>query len=358
MKITIRILTLMLALILSFGLIACTADEPKDTTGADAGNKNPSESNELRTALDLTAEWNKVTDAQNSLAQGCIIIRKDFTDAHPAEVKAFLAEYKKSVEFISEDIDTASNLIAEAGILPKAAIAKAAIPNCNIVYVDGADMKAALSAFYNILYSVEPTSIGGAVPNDGLYYTAPETTATPDSTLKVNVTVLSGTTGMGMAKLMSEKKAGNAALDYNFTVVSDPTQIAAGIVGESIDIAAVPTNLASTLYKKTSGNVNVLALNTLGVLYVIEKGNTITDVASLKGKTVYVPGQGTNPEYILKYIIEKNGLKVGTDVKFDYTYGSPDELSNAVVAGLVDIALLPEPKVTAVKAQIKAAAAK
>ena len=358
MKITVRILTLMLALVLSFAIVACTAEEPNDTSDTTADPHSQSASDGLRTALDLTAEWNKVTDVQNSLAQGCIIVRKDFADAHPAEVKAFLAEYKASVEFISEDIDTASNLIAEAGILPKAAIAKAAIPNCNIVYVDGDDMKSALSSFYSILYSVEPSSIGGAVPDNGIYYTAPEASVNPDSSLKVNVTVLSGTTGMGMAKLMSESKAGNAALDYNFTVVSDATQIAAGIIGKSIDIAAVPTNLASTLYKKTSGNVNVLTVNTLGVLYVLEKGNTITSVASLKGKTVYVPGQGTNPEYILKYIIEKNGLKVGTDVKFDYTYASPDELSNAVVAGLVDIALLPEPKVTAVKAQVKAAAAK
>jgi len=176
---------------------------------------------------------------------------------------------------------------------------------------------------------------------------------TPDKNLDVNVTVLSGTTGMGMAKLMSDSKDGKAALKYNFTVISDATQISAGIIGGSIDIAAVPTNLASTLYKKTNGGVQVLAINTLGVLYLIEKGNTVTDIASLKGKTVYVPGQGTNPEYILKYIIENNNMKVGEDVIFDYTYNSPDALSTAVAGGLVDIALLPEPKVTVVKAQNK-----
>ena len=195
------------------------------------------------------------------------------------------------------------------------------------------------------------------IPNDGLYYNRAETTSTPNSTLKINVTVLSGTTGMGAAKLISDSKKGNAALDYDFTVVSDPTQIAAGIVGGSIDIAAVPTNLASTLYKKTNGGVQVLAINTLGVLYIMEKGTTLTDVKSLKGKTVYVPGQGTNPEYILQYIIEKNGMKVGTDVTFDYTYKSPDELATAVSAGLVDIALLPEPKVSVILIQQAAAEA-
>ena len=177
--------------------------------------------------------------------------------------------------------------------------------------------------------------------------------AVPDKNLDVNVTVLSGTTGMGMAKLMSDSKDGKAALKYNFTVISDATQISAGIIGGSIDIAAVPTNLASTLYKKTNGGVQVLAINTLGVLYLIENGNTVTDIASLKGKTVYVPGQGTNPEYILKYVIEKNGMKVGEDVIFDYTYNSPDALSQAVSGGLANIALLPEPKVTVVKTQNK-----
>ena len=185
-------------------------------------------------------------------------------------------------------------------------------------------------------------------PNDN-----DDDTVTIDKNLDVNVTVLSGTTGMGMAKLISDSKDGKAALKYKFTVVSDATQISAGIIGGSIDIAAVPTNLASTLYKKTNGGVQVLAINTLGVLYLIENGNTVTDIASLKGKTVYVPGQGTNPEYILKYIIEKNGMKVGEDVIFDYTYNSPDALATAVAGGLASIALLPEPKVTVVKSQNK-----
>ncbi len=173
----------------------------------------------------------------------------------------------------------------------------------------------------------------------------------PDKDLKVNVTVLSGTTGMGMAKLISESKAGNAALNYDFNIISDATQVAAGITGGSIDIAAVPTNLASTLYNKTKGGVQVLALSNLGVLYLIEKGSTVTSLADLKGKTVCIPGQGTNPEFILKHIIEKNGMKVGEDVMFDYTYSTPDTLSTAVAGGLVDIALLPEPKVTVVKSQ-------
>jgi len=346
MKTTAKILSLVLAIICTFGLVACNNGNANNN-----GGETPKEDAKLRSAIDLTKAWNEVSETENSLVQGCIIIRKEFAEAHPAEVNAFLNEYKASVEFVNTNVDEASALIAEAGIVPKAPIAKKAIPNCNIAYMEGEAMKTSLSAFYNALYGVNPAAIGGAIPNDGLYYNRTETTEAPDSTLKVNVTVLSGTTGMGAAKLISDSKKGNAALDYTFTVVSDPTQIAAGIVGGSIDIAAVPTNLASTLYKKTNGGVQVLAINTLGVLYIIEKGTALTDVKSLKGKTVYVPGQGTNPEYILQYIIEKNGMKVGTDVTFDYTYKSPDELATAVSAGLVDIALLPEPKVSVILIQ-------
>ena len=169
-----------------------------------------------------------------------------------------------------------------------------------------------------------------------------------DANLKINVSVLSGTTGMGMAKLIDDKKDGAAALNYNFSVVADATAVAPLIISGQTDIAAVPTNLASTLYKRTEGGIYILAINTLGVLYLLENGETVNTIADLKGKTVYLPGTGTNPEYILKQVIEANDLKVGTDVIFDYTYGTPDALAQAVTGGLAGIALLPEPKVTVV----------
>lgn len=175
-------------------------------------------------------------------------------------------------------------------------------------------------------------------------------TKLPDKELSVKVTVLSGTTGMGMAKLIDDRSNGKTALSYDFNIVSDATQVSAGIIGGSIDIAAVPTNLASTLYNKTNGKINVLAICNLGVLYIVENGNSINSLSDLRGKTVGIPGQGTNPEYILKYVLEANGLTVGTDVMFDYGYSTPDTLSAALAGGLVSIALLPEPKVTAAKA--------
>ena len=138
-----------------------------------------------------------------------------------------------------------------------------------------------------------------------------------------------------MAKLMADSKAGNSALSYNFNVISDPTQINAGIIGGTIDIAAAPTNLASVLHSKTNGGVYVLATSALGVLYVLETGENVKTVADLKGKTIYIPGQGTNPEYILQYILEKNNLVIGKDVFFDYTYNTPDTLSEAISSGIL-----------------------
>ncbi len=169
-----------------------------------------------------------------------------------------------------------------------------------------------------------------------------------DKELPIRISVLSGTTGMGAAPLIKSAKDGQESLNYQFTVATAADQIGPGIIKGDIDIAAVPTNLAATLYNKTNGKIAVLAGNTKGVLYLLSKDTSIKSVSDLKGKTVHVPGKGTNPEYLLRYVLEANVLKVGTDVIIDYTYTSPDELTSAVSAtDKVTVALLPEPKVSA-----------
>lgn len=175
----------------------------------------------------------------------------------------------------------------------------------------------------------------------------PESTAL-DTSLEMRITVLSGTTGMGIAPLMKSAQEGKEALNYNFSIATAADQIAPGIIQGSIDIAAVPTNLAATLYNKTNGNIKVLCGNTKGVLYLVSADSSIKTVADLKGKTIHVPGQGTNPEYLLRYVLEGNDLEVGKDITIDYTYTSPDELTTALAAtDKVSIALIPEPKVSA-----------
>ena len=173
----------------------------------------------------------------------------------------------------------------------------------------------------------------------------------PDKELKIDIMVLSGTTGVGIAPLINDVKNGTAVLNYNIEVASSADLINPGLIQGEIEIAALPTNVASVLYNKTGGKIMVAAVNTKGVLYLLENGETVKSFADLKGKTVYLPGQGSNPEYIFRYLVEKNGLEIGKDVMIDYTYSSPDELATAITAGMVSLAVLPEPKVTAIKSQ-------
>lgn len=172
----------------------------------------------------------------------------------------------------------------------------------------------------------------------------------------INVFTLNGTTGFGMAKLMNDAKAGSTTEKYNFTVQTDASAVTAALLNGSADIAALPTNAAANIYNKSQGGVVVLAVNTLGCLYLLTNQNqTVTSFADLRGKTVYVPAQ--NPTFIFTYLCKQNGLEVGKDITIDSTtYAQPAALKDAVAAGAVDIAVLPEPMVTIAISSAKNAA--
>ena len=119
----------------------------------------------------------------------------------------------------------------------------------------------------------------------------------------VRVQTIKGPTGIGMVGLMDAKDKGTAKNDYTFTVASSPDEISAKILNNEVDIAAAPTNLAAVLYNKTEGKVTMLAVNTLGVLHILENGDTVQTAADLRGKTIYTTGQGANPEYVLRHLI-------------------------------------------------------
>ena len=174
----------------------------------------------------------------------------------------------------------------------------------------------------------------------------PEASATDLSTDPINIMVLNGTTGFGMAKLMNDAASGVKMLNYNISVETDASNITAALINGSVDIAALPTNAASVVYNKSEGGVQLLALNTLGVLYVVANGETenISSLADLEGKTVYAPAQ--NPSFIFQCICSAAGV----NVTIDNTYAQPADLRTAVAAGEVDIAVLPEPMVTIAKA--------
>lgn len=167
-----------------------------------------------------------------------------------------------------------------------------------------------------------------------------------------NVFALNGPTGIGLAPLMKKAEDKTGRLNYTISTVGSNDEIVAKLTNGEADIAAIATNLASTLYKKTDKGIKVLAANTLGVLCLVTKGEEITDIKSLKGKTVYATGQGANPEYIINYIFEKNGLKVGTDVTLNFV-SQPTELVTAFAQNEKIIAVAPQPVATTitVKAQ-------
>ena len=126
----------------------------------------------------------------------------------------------------------------------------------------------------------------------------------------VHVLALKGPTSMGMVKMMSDNDSKESPAD-TFELAAAPDEVSAKLVQGEVDIAAVPANLASVLYNKTNGGVQVLAVNTLGVLYIVEDGDTVHSIADLKGRTIYAGGKGATPEYALNYILEKNGLVPG-----------------------------------------------
>ena len=127
-----------------------------------------SKNNSVRIALNLTEEWKKVSEGES--VQGCLVISKSAIENHKGLVDAFLAEYNQSVNFVNNNIPDAATMIADLGIVPSAAIAEKAIPNCNIVYIDGDEMISILNKFYKVLFDANPSSIGGALPNESLYY--------------------------------------------------------------------------------------------------------------------------------------------------------------------------------------------
>lgn len=170
------------------------------------------------------------------------------------------------------------------------------------------------------------------------------TTEAPYQSVSIRVAGLAGPTGIGMVNLMKSQDDKIAKNDYTFSVVSDPTEIVAGMTNNSYDIAACPINLAATLYNKLEGNIQVLSVNTKGVLYILENGNTINSLADLAGKKLYATGQGSTPEYILNYLLDKSGIADKVEVEY---VTSHDELATLAASGKATISMLPEPKVTA-----------
>lgn len=175
----------------------------------------------------------------------------------------------------------------------------------------------------------------------------------PDDTpapAEVNLYVLSGPTGIGAMNLWAAADAGETQNTYHITMPGANDEVVAAISNGDADIAAVATNLAATLYNKTSGGVTVLAVNTLGVLSLLGNGQEVATVADLAGKTIYAPGQGANPEYILRYVLTGNGLDPDKDVTIQFV-GEGSELLTVWQTDPEAIIMAPQPVATSILMQ-------
>lgn len=209
-------------------------------------------------------------------------------------------------------------------------------------------MKKLKSVIAVLLVAVMVLSLAACTGNKN--NTTQTTTAAPDATTEavpeseqIKVAAIKGPTGMGMVKLFDDNH-------YKFTLTGDPTEIVSLITTKAVDIAACPLNLAANLYKKTGGKIQILGLNTLGVLYVVTNGVEINSIKDLSGKTVYLTGQGATPEFIVNDILKKNGLE--NDVKLEYL-SEHSELVAKMVSGDVQVAILPEPYVSVAGTKLK-----
>ena len=157
---------------------------------------------------------------------------------------------------------------------------------------------------------------------------------------------LKGPTTMGLVNLLSMEQAGTAAMDYDLQLYGAADEIVPLLIKGELDMAAIPANLAATLYQKTSGGIQAVAVNTLGVLYVVEQGDTVHSMADLKGRTILSTGKGTTPEYVLRYLLTANGLDPDKDVDIQY-YSEATEVTAQMATTQDAIAVLPQPYVTA-----------
>lgn len=175
--------------------------------------------------------------------------------------------------------------------------------------------------------------------------------AAPARKTDVNVFVLTGPTGIGAVHLLDGAEQGEGLESYRFTAVTAPSEIVAKISSGEADIAAVSTNLASTLYHKTGGGVVILAVNTLGVLNVLDNtGAEIGSMADLRGRRIVTTGQGANPEYIINYLLEKNGVDPKTDAEIEFK-ADGGELAAVWATDPRAAIIAPQPAATAIRAK-------
>ena len=207
-------------------------------------------------------------------------------------------------------------------------------------------VRAIVSLLLALTLALSLTACGGQANSE------PEQPETQEelTAAEINLYVLSGPTGIGAMNLWAASDAGETKNTYHITMPGANDEVVAALSKGDADIAAVATNLAATLYNKTDGGVTVLAVNTLGVLSLLSNGQEAATVSELKGKTSYAPGQGANPEYILRYVLTGNGLDPDKDVTLRFV-GEGSELLTVWQSDPEAVILAPQPVATSILMQ-------
>ena len=220
-------------------------------------------------------------------------------------------------------------------------------------------MKKGLAACLALVMCLSLAACGGTDTTDE---TEDETPV--EESVNVLVAALKGPTAMGMVKLMSdtdeemdrmvdssEAFTGEIEYPYSFTLAASADEVSPKLMQGELDIACVPANLASVLYNRTEGGIVTLAVNTLGVLYIVENGNAVASMADLAGKTIVASGKGSTPEYALRYLLTENGIDPDTGVTIDWK-SEHSECVASLASGAATIAMLPQPFVTVAQTQL------
>ena len=217
-------------------------------------------------------------------------------------------------------------------------------------------MKKYVSMLLAMCLLLSLTACGGKDAADS----TPETPAAEEN-VEIRIAALKGPTAMGLVELMQQSGASEdqedskedaaAGNQYDFTLAGAADEVTPALLKGDLDMACVPANLAATLYQKTEGALEVLAVNTLGVLYIVENGNAVQSMADLKGKTIVAAGKGSTPEYALRYLLSQNGLDPDNDVVIDWK-SEHSECVAALATGAATIALLPQPFVTVAQTKV------
>ena len=182
---------------------------------------------------------------------------------------------------------------------------------------------------------------------------APQSSVQQEDPTTIRLGGLKGPTSIGMVKLLDDAQQGLTQNTYEFTMAGSADELTPKLLQGELDILAVPANLGSILYNNSQGQVQMLAINTLGVIYIVEKGGqTISSMEDLKGKTIYATGKGSTPEYALSYLLSQHGMNMETDVTVDFK-SEPTEVVAAMSTQDTAVAMLPQPFVTVAQTQLE-----